>query len=78
MTMSFGSSAIIVPTPIASWPMYKMTEAADLAHAVNLGALLLETAAENHLVEHFAEKLLVGLLDRLELGFMAFLILGLC
>src|SRR5688572_22670792 len=52
-----------------------MTETADLTHPVNFGALLLETAAENHLVEHLAEKLLVGFLDRLDLRLATFLIL---
>ena len=55
----------------------KMAKTADLTHSVNLGALFLEPAAEDHLVKHLAEKLFVGLLDRCELGVSAFQILRL-
>ena len=54
-----------------------MTETADLSDAVNFGAFLLENSAENHLVEHFAQKLFVEFFNCGKLRFAAFLIFGL-
>ena len=59
-------------------PDIEVTKAADLAHPIDLGALLLKMPAKHHLVEHFAQRLFVGLLNVVELGVLTLLIFAFC